>query len=103
LSSFFQLQKLLYSATLSQNPEKLQQLNLFQPKLFTSVVKPHRKMLPVPVRTIGAHAEEPMETEVKTEPVADDETEPGADGGPESDEASNLEETDKTGTSLNCL
>ncbi|KAL4224478.1 ATP-dependent RNA helicase ddx51 [Mactra antiquata] len=33
------LQKLLYSATLSQNPEKLQQLNLFQPKLFTSVVK----------------------------------------------------------------
>ena len=34
-----QLQKLLFSATLSQNPEKLQQLNLFQPKLFTSVVK----------------------------------------------------------------
>ncbi|XP_041367177.1 ATP-dependent RNA helicase DDX51-like [Gigantopelta aegis] len=33
------LQKLLFSATLSQNPEKLQQLNLFQPKLFTSVVK----------------------------------------------------------------
>lgn len=32
------LQKLLFSATLSQNPEKLQQLNLFQPKLFTSVV-----------------------------------------------------------------
>ncbi|KAL5007046.1 hypothetical protein ScPMuIL_015852 [Solemya velum] len=36
------LQKLLFSATLSQNPEKLQQLNLFQPKLFTSVVTPHR-------------------------------------------------------------
>ena len=33
-----QLQKLLYSATLSQNPEKLQQLNLFQPKLYTSVL-----------------------------------------------------------------
>ncbi|XP_060074508.1 ATP-dependent RNA helicase DDX51-like [Ylistrum balloti] len=32
------LQKLLFSATLSQNPEKLQQLNLFLPKLFTSVV-----------------------------------------------------------------
>lgn len=31
-------QKLLFSATLSQNPEKLQQLGLFQPKLFTSVV-----------------------------------------------------------------
>ena len=30
---------MLFSATLSQNPEKLQQLNLFQPKLFTSVVK----------------------------------------------------------------
>ena len=34
----FQLQKLLYSATLSSNPEKLQQLNLFQPRLYTSVV-----------------------------------------------------------------
>lgn len=30
-------QKLLFSATLSQDPEKLQQLGLFQPKLFTSV------------------------------------------------------------------
>ncbi len=38
----FQLQKLLFSATLSQNPEKLQQLNLFQPKLFTSVVKSNK-------------------------------------------------------------
>ncbi|KAI0213479.1 ATP-dependent RNA helicase DDX51 [Lamellibrachia satsuma] len=32
------LQKLLFSATLSQNPEKLQQLNLFLPRLFTAVV-----------------------------------------------------------------
>ncbi|XP_005111550.1 ATP-dependent RNA helicase DDX51 [Aplysia californica] len=30
-------QKLLFSATLSQNPEKLEQLNLFMPILFTSV------------------------------------------------------------------
>jgi ATP-dependent RNA helicase DDX51/DBP6 len=29
---------LLFSATLSQNPEKLTQLNLFQPRLITSVV-----------------------------------------------------------------
>ncbi|XP_076316304.1 putative ATP-dependent RNA helicase Dbp73D [Tachypleus tridentatus] len=33
------LQKLLYSATLSQDPEKLQQLTLFQPKLFTSITR----------------------------------------------------------------
>ncbi|CAH0550495.1 unnamed protein product [Brassicogethes aeneus] len=32
-------QKLLFSATLSQDPEKLQILSLFQPKLFTSVVE----------------------------------------------------------------
>ncbi|CAG9762317.1 unnamed protein product [Ceutorhynchus assimilis] len=32
-------QKLLFSATLSQDPEKLQQLSLFQPKLFTSIVE----------------------------------------------------------------
>ena len=32
-----QLQKLLFSATLSQNPEKLQQLKLFQPVLYTAV------------------------------------------------------------------
>lgn len=32
-------QKLLFSATLSQDPEKLQQLGLYQPKLFTSFVK----------------------------------------------------------------
>lgn len=32
--------KLLFSATLSQDPEKLQSLRLFQPKLFTSIVVP---------------------------------------------------------------
>lgn len=32
-------QKLLFSATLSQDPEKLQKLSLFQPKLFTSIVE----------------------------------------------------------------
>lgn len=32
-------QKLLFSATLSQDPEKLQRLSLFQPKLFTSVIE----------------------------------------------------------------
>lgn len=31
-------QKLLFSATLSEDPEKLQQLGLFQPRLFTSIV-----------------------------------------------------------------
>ncbi|XP_075754061.1 ATP-dependent RNA helicase DDX51 isoform X2 [Pelodiscus sinensis] len=31
------LQKLLFSATLTRNPEKLQQLGLYQPRLFTSV------------------------------------------------------------------
>lgn len=31
--------KLLFSATLSQDPEKLQNLRLFQPKLFTSIVR----------------------------------------------------------------
>lgn len=31
------LQKLLFSATLTHNPEKLQQLSLYQPRLFTSV------------------------------------------------------------------
>lgn len=33
-----QPQKLLFSATLSQDPEKLQGLKLFQPKLFTAIV-----------------------------------------------------------------
>lgn len=31
------LQKLLFSATLTQNPEKLQQLGLHQPRLFSSI------------------------------------------------------------------
>ena len=34
----FQMQKLLFSATLSQNPEKLTHLNLFQPRLVTTLV-----------------------------------------------------------------
>ncbi|MEQ2185999.1 hypothetical protein GOODEAATRI_024203 [Goodea atripinnis] len=34
------LQKLLFSATLTQNPEKLQQLGLYQPQLFSSVHSP---------------------------------------------------------------
>ncbi|NXF28887.1 DDX51 helicase, partial [Nyctibius bracteatus] len=38
------LQKLLFSATLTQDPEKLQQLDLFQPRLFTSVYS-EKKML----------------------------------------------------------
>ncbi|XP_063769071.1 ATP-dependent RNA helicase DDX51 [Pseudophryne corroboree] len=33
------LQKLLFSATLTHNPEKLQQLGLYQPRLFTSVYR----------------------------------------------------------------
>lgn len=37
---FVQPHKLLFSATLSQDPEKLQSLHLFSPKLFTSIVKP---------------------------------------------------------------
>lgn len=36
-------QKLLFSATLSQDPEKLQKLSLFQPKLFTSVIETDNK------------------------------------------------------------
>eukprot|EP00096_Caligus_rogercresseyi_P014153 TRINITY_DN6680_c0_g1_i1.p1 TRINITY_DN6680_c0_g1~~TRINITY_DN6680_c0_g1_i1.p1 ORF type:complete len:572 (-),score=143.54 TRINITY_DN6680_c0_g1_i1:50-1765(-) len=35
------LQKLLFSATLSQKPEKLQELNLYEPKLFCSTVNPN--------------------------------------------------------------
>lgn len=38
-SCFVQPHKLLFSATLSQDPEKLQSLRLFMPKLFTSIVK----------------------------------------------------------------
>lgn len=37
-SAATQPHKLLFSATLSQDPEKLQNLRLFQPKLFTSVL-----------------------------------------------------------------
>ena len=36
------LQKLLFSATLSQNPEKLQRLHLVQPRLITAVVSSHK-------------------------------------------------------------
>ncbi|KAK6191413.1 hypothetical protein SNE40_003108 [Patella caerulea] len=36
-------QKLLFSATLSQDPEKLQQLNLFQPQLFTTILESKSK------------------------------------------------------------
>lgn len=32
-------QKLLFSATLSQDPEKLEKISLFRPKLFTSIVE----------------------------------------------------------------
>lgn len=39
LGSVSQPHKLLFSATLSQDPEKLQNLRLFQPKLFTSVLE----------------------------------------------------------------
>jgi ATP-dependent RNA helicase DDX51/DBP6 len=34
------LQKLLFSATLSKDPEILQQLNLYEPKMFTTSVNP---------------------------------------------------------------
>jgi len=37
-SKIIPAQKLLFSATLSQDPEKLNRLGLFQPKLFTTVV-----------------------------------------------------------------
>ena len=33
------LQKLLFSATLTENPEKLERLKLCEPRLFTSIVK----------------------------------------------------------------
>ncbi|XP_072398479.1 probable ATP-dependent RNA helicase Dbp73D [Diabrotica undecimpunctata] len=43
-------QKLLFSATLSQDPEKLQKLSLFQPKLFTSIVESENaEAVPTPV------------------------------------------------------
>lgn len=34
------LQKLLFSATLSQNPEQLQQMSLYEPRLYTSIIQP---------------------------------------------------------------
>ncbi|CAI9535392.1 unnamed protein product [Staurois parvus] len=37
------LQKLLFSATLTHNPEKLQQLGLYQPRLFSSIHKQPQK------------------------------------------------------------
>lgn len=38
-------QKLLFSATLSQNPESLEKLHLFEPKLFTSIVERKQAVL----------------------------------------------------------
>ena len=55
----YPLQKLLFSATLSQNSEKLETLRLFQPKLFTSVSKP--------VLTRGEKAEGGEEVEEEEE------------------------------------
>lgn len=37
------LQRLLFSATLTHNPEKLQQLGLYQPRLFSSIHQQPRK------------------------------------------------------------
>lgn len=37
--------KMLFSATLSQDPEKLQNLQLFKPKLFTSVIKTKEELI----------------------------------------------------------
>ena len=54
------LQKLLFSATLSQNPEQLQQLNLFEPKLYTSVVKP-KDILERPSSMFRSDAEDETE------------------------------------------
>ena len=39
-------QKLLFSATLSQNPEKLQHLHLVQPRLITAVVNSQKTSTP---------------------------------------------------------
>ncbi|XP_065549084.1 ATP-dependent RNA helicase DDX51 [Lathamus discolor] len=51
------LQKLLFSATLTQDPEKLQQLDLFQPRLFTSVYSEKK--------TLGDGAETDQDTNKK--------------------------------------
>lgn len=62
------LQKLLFSATLSQNPDKLQQLNLFQPKLFTSVAKGSNILKPVDlVMSPGKLADEATNDDSKLE------------------------------------
>lgn len=55
------LQKLLFSATLSQNPEQLERLNLFEPKLYTSVVKP-KDILEKSSTMIGSGLEEGFDT-----------------------------------------
>lgn len=39
-------QRLLFSATLTQDPEKLKFLKLFEPKLFTSIIKRKNTQLP---------------------------------------------------------
>lgn len=44
-------QRLLFSATLTQDPEKLKFLNLYEPKLFTSIVK--RKNIELPSGNIN--------------------------------------------------
>ncbi|CAG5950323.1 unnamed protein product [Menidia menidia] len=44
------LQKLLFSATLTQNPEKLQQLGLHQPRLFSSIHSPSSEPPPTQQR-----------------------------------------------------
>ncbi|XP_061865883.1 ATP-dependent RNA helicase DDX51 isoform X2 [Colius striatus] len=51
------LQKLLFSATLTQDPEKLQQLDLFQPRLFTSVYSENK--------TLGDGTETEQDTDKK--------------------------------------
>ncbi|XP_077351760.1 ATP-dependent RNA helicase DDX51 isoform X2 [Festucalex cinctus] len=50
------LQKLLFSATLTQNPEKLQQLGLHQPRLFSSVNTTSSHKYPQP--TVDSHKPE---------------------------------------------
>jgi ATP-dependent RNA helicase DDX51/DBP6 len=56
--------KLLFSATLSQNPETLEKLHLFQPKLFTSIVE--KTSVPSTTEdTPGVPQEAPVQKEVK--------------------------------------
>ncbi|TDH00141.1 hypothetical protein EPR50_G00185020 [Perca flavescens] len=47
------LQKLLFSATLTQNPEKLQQLGLHQPRLFSSIHSPSNTTPAAPAQKQG--------------------------------------------------